>query len=81
MGRKTEKLMLRDDRRESKMRSLVLQKDYLAILQDRHMLWIDGTENSEVSSLHLECLALIHQLQEKYQFILDLYENPPSKAL
>ncbi len=73
--------MLKDDRRETKMRSLVLQKDYLAILQDRHMLLIDGTENSEVNHLHLECLALIRQLQEKYQCILDLYESAASKEL
>ncbi len=65
--------MLRGKRRE-KMESLVLQRDYFAILQKRHLLWIDGEENSQVNHLHLDCLGLIHQLEEKYQCILDLYE-------
>ncbi len=75
-----DKPMLRHNRQEMKISSLLLQKDYLAILQDRHMLWIEGTENSEVNHLHLECLALIHKLQEKYQCILDLYDGPESKG-
>lgn len=62
-----------------KMESLVLQKEYLRVLSKRHMLWIDGEENFDVNRLYLACLGLIHQLQEKYQSILDLHESPENK--
>jgi hypothetical protein len=62
--------MFRDKRSEVKKDSLQAQLELLAALRGRHFLWVNDSDDPEITRLHLEVLGLIRQLRDK---LFDIY--------
>ena len=62
--------MFSNRRNEGKKESLQIQLEFLDALRSRHLLWVNDSDDPEITRLHLEVLGLIRQLRDK---LFDIY--------
>ena len=65
--------MLSNRRKNVKKESLQIQLEFLDVLQSRHLLWVNDSDDPEITHLHLEILELIRQIKEPYNKLVDIY--------
>jgi hypothetical protein len=57
--------------------SLRRQKELQSNLRTQQLIWANGTDDLEVARLHLEMVSLLAQLMDRYDNLLDKYQQPP----
>lgn len=71
--------MFKRQREEIKMNSLLAQLDFFNALQNRHRIWAADVDNPEIAQMHLEIVDLIAEARDKYNRLLDLYQQHTNK--
>lgn len=67
--------MFRREREEIKMKSLLTQLNFFDALENRHRLWADDADNSEIVQLHFEIIESLVEITDKYERLLHLYQQ------
>ena len=63
--------MLRDNRHERKIDSLITQLNFIDAVLEHHQLWVDGEDDPEIVRAHIEVMEHLRQTREKYKALLD----------
>ncbi len=58
-----------------KMNDLQAQSEYLILLRDHHLLWINNTNDREIIRMHSDIVNLIKQLEHQYGALLDALQT------
>ena len=58
-----------------KMNDLQAQSEYLILLRDHHLLWINNTNDREIIRMHSDIVNLIKQLEHQYEALLDALQT------
>lgn len=57
------------------MNDLQAQSEYLILLRDHHLLWINNTNDREIIHMHSDIVNLIKQLEHQYGALLDALQT------
>jgi hypothetical protein len=52
-----------------KLQDMQIQRDYLFLLRDHHLLWSKQADDPNIMGMHMEIIDLIKQLEGRYEAI------------
>ena len=80
----TEELIPRNDLesqylREMKIENLRAEEEYLRVLRNRHLQWMNSAVDLEVHRMHGDIVALINQVEDQFRILLDTLQSQRDK--
>jgi len=57
--------------REMKIENMKAEQEYLRVLRNSHLQWMNGADDLEVRALHADIVDLINQLEARFGTVLE----------
>ena len=77
----SERICLMLDLKDMIIESLRRQKELQSDVRSQQLLWANGTDDWEVARLHLEMVSLLTQVMDRYDRLLDKYQQPSNSGI
>jgi hypothetical protein len=57
--------------REMKIENMRAEQEYLRVLRNTHLQWMNGADDLEINSMHGDIVDLINQLEARFEIVLE----------
>ena len=76
----TEEFMPRSDLearylREMKMESLIAEQEYLNVLRNRHLQWMNSADDLEIGRMHGDIVAVIKEMEDRFGILMEALQK------
>ena len=66
--------------REMKIENMKAEQEYLRVLRNSHLQWMNGADDLEVHALHADIVELINQLEARFGTVLETLQAQIDKG-
>jgi hypothetical protein len=65
--------------REMKMENLIAEQEYLNVLRNRHLQWMNNADDPEIGRMHGDIVAVIKEMEDRFGILMEALQRQSDK--